>query len=99
MIRVLVADKNYLSRVGLELLLADLKGFQLLQSFTGDTNDINTRISALKPDLLIVDHASLGISSADLKTITKRNKSLKVLAITEPQRKDEMNNALSSGVN
>ncbi len=98
MIKVLVADKNYLSRLGLELLVSDLRGLQLLQSVSSDISDLNKTIGLLKPDLLIVDHCSLSFSNADLKQITRKNKDLKVLAITVPLTKEDMKSTLNSGV-
>lgn len=98
MTKVLVADKNYLSRVGLELLLSDLKGYELLPSVTDTLIALKKAISAFSPDLLIVDFYSMNISTGDLQLITKKNKDLKILAITEPLTKQEMNAALNSGV-
>ncbi len=98
MTKVLVADKNYLSRVGLELLISDLKGYQLLPSVTDSLVALKKAINLLDPDLLIVDFNSLNITPADLKLITKKNTDLKILAITEALSRDEMNAALNSGV-
>lgn len=99
MTRVLIADKNYLSRVGTELLISDLNGYDLLPSVISEMEDLNKTIQYLKPDLLILDYYSLSISSANLKALLAKHKSLKVLAITEPLGKAEMNNALKAGVN
>jgi len=40
MIKVLVGDKNFLSRIGLELLVGELKGFELVPSVCGDKHDL-----------------------------------------------------------
>jgi DNA-binding NarL/FixJ family response regulator len=98
MTKVLIADKNYLSRIGLELLINDLKGFVLCDALSGDISELNKKIDEFRPDLLIIDHFSLSFSNAELKQITKKNKELKVLAITVPLRKDEMKATLNSGV-
>lgn len=99
MIKILVADKNYLSRVGLELLINDLPGFQLIQSVTAGISELCKKIALFRPDLLILDHYSLNYSAADLKQITRKYKNLRILAITEPMRKEEMRAALDAGVN
>lgn len=99
MAKVLIADQNYLSRVGAELLISSLKGYDLLPSVVSESEDLNKTIQFLKPDLLILDYYSLNISFSQLKALTSKFKNLKVLAITEPLGKAEMNNALKSGVN
>lgn len=96
--KVLIADKNYLSRVGAELLISSLKGYELLPSVTTDLVDLNNRINELSPDILILDFYSLNLSTADIKIVSKKKKGLKVLAITEALSKAEMNAALGSGV-
>lgn len=96
--KVLIADKNYLSRVGAELLISSLKGFELLPSVITDFDDLNTKIAVLNPDILILDFYSFNLSSADIKLLGRKKKNLKVLAITEALSKAEMNAALNSGV-
>ncbi len=98
MIKVLIADKNYLSRVGAELLISSLKGYELLPSVTIDTADLNNKITSLCPDLLILDFYSFNLSPADIKSLSRKRKDLKVLAITEVLSKAEMSTALNSGV-
>lgn len=98
MTRVLIADKNYLSRVGTELLVSDLMGFELLPSVISETEDLKKVIQHLKPNLLILDYWSLGLSSTDIKSIASKFKDLKILAITDPLSKVEMNEALNAGV-
>jgi DNA-binding NarL/FixJ family response regulator len=99
MIKVLVADKNYLSRVGIELLVSSLKNFNLLQSVTTNPKELSQKVSVFNPDLLIIDFNSLNLSGSEIKLLCKKNKSLKVLAITEALGREEMNAALNSGVN
>lgn len=98
MTKVLIADKNYLSRVGAELLISSLKGFELLPSVITDLHDLNKKICSLCPDILILDFYSFNFTSSDLRSLSRKNKSLKVLAITEALSKNEMNSALNSGV-
>lgn len=99
MIKVLIADKNYLSRVGLEFLISDLVGFELLAPVTDNLTGLNAAVKAFCPDLLIIDFYSLNISVSDLKLICGTGKNTKILAITEPLEKNEMNAALNNGVN
>ena len=98
MIKVLIADKNFLSRVGLELLVGELKGFELVPSVCGDKDDLINQLFLSKPNLLIADHASLGISSAELAALVKKNTRTRFLIITEIPDKKELNSVLATGI-
>jgi DNA-binding NarL/FixJ family response regulator len=98
MIKVLIADKNFLSRVGLELLVGELKGFELVPTVCGDLQTLESQLMLSKPNLLITDYVSLGISTGELKQLTKRSARTKILAITELLSSSELNKALESGI-
>lgn len=98
MIRVLIADKNFLSRVGLELLVGELKGFTLVPSVCGDKADLANQLHLSKPNLLIADPASLGISPAELAGLVKKYNRTRFLVITEILEKNELNRVLESGI-
>lgn len=98
MIKVLIADKNFLSRVGLELLVGELKGFELVPSVCGDKEDLINQLYLSKPNLLIADFISLGISGEELKALTKKYSRTKFLVITELLSKKELNSILGSGI-
>ncbi len=99
MTRVLIADKNYLSRIGLELLIGGLKGFEIVPSVCGDTKDLVQQLHLSRPHLLIVDHLSLGMSHLQLKNVVARYKKMQTLLITDTLSKAESASALSIGVN
>jgi len=98
MIKVLIADKNFLSRVGLELLVGELKGFELVPSVCGDKEDLINQLYLSKPNLLIADFISLGISGEELKALVKKYSRTKFLIITELLSKKELHGVLESGV-
>jgi len=98
MIKVLVADKNFLSRVGLELLVGELKGFELVPSVCGEKEDLVNQLYLSKPNLLIADFVSLGITGEELKGLVKKYTRTKFLIITELLTKTELNKVLKSGV-
>lgn len=98
MVKVLVADKNFLSRVGLELLVGELKGFELVPSVCGDKNDLINQLQISKPNLLIGDFISLGISISELKQLTEKFNRTRFLVITELLDKKEFSRILNSGV-
>jgi DNA-binding NarL/FixJ family response regulator len=98
MIKVLIADKNFLSRIGLELLVGELKGFELAPTVCGDKHDLVSQLQLSKPNLLIADFISLGIDIDELKGIIKKFPKTKFMVITEMLSKNELNKILESGV-
>lgn len=98
MIKVLIADKNFLSRVGLELLVGELKGFELVPSVCGDKEDLINQLFLSKPNLLIADFMTLGMSPEELKTLTKKYNRTKFLIITELLPKKDLDKVLESGI-
>lgn len=99
MIKVLIADKNFLSRVGLELLVGELKGFDVVPSVCGDKEDLENQLMLSRPNLLIADFVSLGISGEEIKAMAKSHKRVKFLLITELLPKKELNKILDSNIN
>lgn len=98
MIKVMIADKNFLSRVGLELLVGELKGFDLVPSVCGDKQDLINQLQLSKPQLLIADFVSLGISIDELRALSKKFTRTKFLIITELLPKNELNKVLESDI-
>lgn len=98
MISVLIADKNYLSRLGLFTLLNTSSNFEV--DYTEDDNFENlvAYIKKNKPKILVLDFQSLGFSSKQISLLTKTFKRLQVLAITDYMSKSEMQSALDNGV-
>jgi DNA-binding NarL/FixJ family response regulator len=96
---VLIADKNFLTRVGLELLVGELKGFEVVPSVCGDKKDLTSQMSLSKPDLVLVDFASLGIDIAELNRITTTFKKVKFIAFSSIMNKNEMNAVMNCRVN
>lgn len=98
MISVLIADNNYLSRLGLYTLLSTSANFEV--DYTEDDNFENlvASIKKNKPKILVLDFQSLNINSKKISLITKTFKRLQVLAITDYMSRAEMQSALDSGV-
>ncbi len=94
----MIADKNFLSRVGLELLVGELKGFDLVPSVCGDKQDLVNQLQLSKPQLLIADFVSLGISIDELRALSKKFTRTKFLIITELLPKNELNKVLESDI-
>ena len=98
MIRVLIADKNYLSRVALELLVGELKGFELVPSVCGDKADLLNQLKLSKPNLVIADFVSLDINTNELKQICSKFNKSNFLVITDVLSKQEFSSVLESGI-
>ena len=98
MISVLIADKNFLSRIGLELLVGELKGFDLVPSVCGDKQALISQLQLSKPNLLITDFTSLGITIDELKAISKKYSKTKFLLITEILSKTEFGKILKTDI-
>jgi len=98
MVKVLVADKNFLSRVGLELLVGELKGFELVPSVCGEKEDLINQLQLSKPNLAILDFISLGISIKELEKLSKKFSKTRFLVITEILSKSEFSAILSTGI-
>lgn len=98
MISVLIADNNYLSRLGLYTLLSTSANFDV--EYTEDENFENlvASIKKNKPKILVLDFQSLNFSSKQISLLTKTFKRLQVLAITDYMSRAEMQSALDSGV-
>jgi DNA-binding NarL/FixJ family response regulator len=98
MVKVLVADKNFLSRVGLELLVGELKGFELVPSVCGEKEDLINQLQLSKPKLVILDFISLGISIKELEQLSKKFSKTRFLVITEILSKSEFSAILATGI-
>jgi len=98
MVKVLVADKNFLSRVGLELLVGELKGFQLVPSVCGEKEDLINQLQLSKPSLAILDFISLGISIKELEKLSKKFSKTRFLVITEILSKSDFSAILAAGI-
>ncbi len=98
MIKVLIADKNFLSRVGLELLVGELKGFELVPTVCGEIQALQSQLQLSKPNLLITDFTSLGIKADELKNLIKKYPRTKFLVITEMLSKNDLTKVMDSGV-
>lgn len=98
MISVLIADNNYLSRLGLYTLLSASSNFEV--DYTEDENFDNlvASIKKNKPKILVLDFQSLNFSSKQISLLTKTFKRLQVLAITDYMSRADMQSALDNGV-
>lgn len=98
MISVLIADKNYLSRLGLFTLLNESPNFEVDYTDEDNLDSLIQIIKKQKPKILVLDFQSLNFSVQQIATISKAFKKLQILAITDFLAKNVMQDALDNGV-
>jgi DNA-binding NarL/FixJ family response regulator len=98
MISVLIADKNYLSRLGLFTLLNESPNFEVDYTEEDNLDALIQIIKKQKPKILVLDFQSLNFSVSQIAVISKTFKKLQILAITDFLPKNEMQDALDNGV-
>jgi DNA-binding NarL/FixJ family response regulator len=98
MISVLIADNNYLSRLGLYTLLNTSPNFEV--DYTEDDNFENlvASIKKIKPRILILDFESLNYSVQQISSLIKNFRRMQILAITDYLAKKDMQAVLDAGV-
>ncbi|MES2134530.1 MAG: response regulator transcription factor [Bacteroidota bacterium] len=98
MISVLIADNNYLSRLGLYTLLNTSANFEV--DYTEDANfeSLVASIKKIKPRILILDFESLNYSVQQISTLIKTFRRMQILAITDYLAKKDMQAVLDAGV-
>ena len=98
MISVLIADKNYLSRLGLFTLLSESANFEVEYTDEDNFDHLVAAIKKNKPKILVLDFQSLQFSIKQISTILKSFKKLQILAITDFLPRAEMQAVLNAGV-
>ncbi len=98
MISVLIADHNYLSRLGLYTLLNTSPHFEVDYVEENDFDTLVASIRKLKPRILILDFESLNYSVQQISTLVKTFRRMQILAITNYLAKNEMQAVLDAGV-
>jgi DNA-binding NarL/FixJ family response regulator len=98
MISVLIADKNFLSRLGLYTLLRTSLNFNVEYTEDESFENLMECIKKNKPKILVLDFQSLGLTSKHILTLTQTFKRLQILAITDYMSRSTMQSVLDSGV-
>ncbi len=98
MISVLIADKYFLSRVGLMSLLNGAADFEAEQVGDDNFDQLLESIKKIKPRILVLDFQSMGFSTKQISILTQKFRRLQILAITDYLSRAEMQAALDAGV-
>jgi DNA-binding NarL/FixJ family response regulator len=96
-IRIILADSNILIREGLKSLLKGLSEVEIIAE-AEDSSFLISHISALKPDIIIIDYCSPMFKVEDISVILNVYPNVKILAITDNSEKKIVENALKAGV-
>ena len=96
-INVLVADNNFLVRLGLKSVIDETKDFHW-QGEATKAEQLNEKLSENKTDVLILDYASPKFCVDDVQIIHEYFPKVKILAITYPQTKETYSKAIENGV-
>jgi DNA-binding NarL/FixJ family response regulator len=96
MIRILVADNSVLVREGLKSLLRDMPVFSIEE--VAENAGLLNAIKKYKPQVLVIDPQSFGISTKQITDLKKQFENLNILAITNMLPKEEISSFLNSGV-
>ena len=98
MISVLIADNNYLSRLGLYTLLNTSANFEVDYVEDANFESLVASIKKIKPRILILDFESLNYSVQQISTLIKTFRRMQILAITDYLAKKDMQAVLDAGV-
>lgn len=98
MISVLIADNNYLSRLGLYTLLNTSPNFEVDYTEDASFENLVASIKKVKPRILILDFESLNYSVQQISTLIKTFRRMQILAITNYLAKKDMQAVLDAGV-
>lgn len=97
MIKVLVADNNYLSRQGLVYLLSEIKSVKSLPS-VDNGKDLEIACAYHRPDVLVIDYSSPSFSIQSVISVKTKFNNINVMAIASGQTRQMIMKALDSGV-
>jgi DNA-binding NarL/FixJ family response regulator len=87
MVKVLIADNNFLTRTGLELLLGEIRGIELLPTVCGAWKNLREQTRISHPDLILINLSSFNVSIQELQEYIRKFSSARVIVISELQDK------------
>lgn len=96
-IKILIADNSYLIREGLRSIISGIKEFK----FVGEVEkaeDIAEKILLYQPNVLVIDYTSPFFCIQDLQIIHQKFPATNILAITNPETKTTISQAIENGV-
>ena len=96
-IKILIADNSYLIREGLRSIIDSTKEFKLIGQVE-KAEDIAEKILLYQPDVLVIDYTSPFFCIHDISIIHQKFPTTNILAITNPENKATISQAIDNGV-
>lgn len=96
-IKILIADNSYLIREGLRSIINSTKEFKLVGEVE-KAEGIAENILLHQPDVLVIDYTSPFFSIHDIYLIHQKFPATNILAITNPENKTTISQAIENGV-
>ena len=96
-INILIADSQFLTREGLKGLMNRQDGISVVGE-VHSSSDLLKAVGELDPDLIILDYCAPEFKTEDIPQVRSKSEKVKVLAMTEPQDKEVIQNALRAGI-
>ncbi|MCX8079861.1 MAG: response regulator transcription factor [Bacteroidia bacterium] len=98
MVKVLIADNNFLSRTGLELLLGEIRGIELIPTVCGVFKNLIAQTKISHPHLIILNYDSFGLQIKELNDFLIRHPNTKIIIITDIKDKNFYQSLLDTSV-
>ncbi len=96
-IRILIVDRSTIVRKGLNCLLSDVNGVEIVGECS-EREEMDEQVLLKNPDVVIVDTYTLKVTVTEINRVKKTNPNIKFLAITGFQSKEGFQKTLDDGV-
>ncbi len=98
LVKIIIADTQYLIRKGLKALLADLPGVKVVAEAANKEN-LFTQLYSLRPDIVIIDHTNLeSFRVDDINTINTISPETRILIISDIYNDILVQQVVESGI-
>lgn len=98
-VKIIIADSQYLTRMGLRHLISKTKGLKLVAESSTSKSLIEST-SRLKPDVIMMDyHQQENIDIKDIKSIRDQTPKTNIMVLSADNNRENISQALSFGVN
>ena len=99
LIKIIIADSQYLTRKGLKHLISKTKGVKLIAE-SSNAKSLIESTNRLKPDVIMMDyHQQEGLDLKDIKSIKNQSPKTNIMVLSADNNRENISHALSSGVN
>lgn len=96
-IKILIADNSFLIREGFRSVIHGNLDFKLVGE-AEKAEDLSEKLLLYRPNVLVIDYASLYFCIDDISVINKAYPEVNMLAVTNPQNRATISKAIENGV-